>query len=155
MVRDRDTVAMGGLLRDRETITSNKVPILGDIPVLGWLFKNKSRNLTKVNLLFFMTPKIIAPYDKTASQNTKDVLEKRNSGMAEMFTGDDEDTSKKLSNELNAKLDRQMVAPLYDEESAAKYRDLNNDEIRNRRDEDEWETPNYQEIIREKNAGQN
>jgi general secretion pathway protein D len=155
MVRDRDTVAMGGLLRDRETITSNKVPILGDIPVLGWLFKNKSRNLTKVNLLFFMTPKIIAPYDKTASQNTKDVLEKRNSGMAEMFTGDDEDPSKKLSNELNAKLDRQMVAPLYDEESAAKYRDLNNDEIRNRRDEDEWETPNYQEIIREKNAGQN
>lgn len=155
MVRDRDTVAMGGLLRDRETITSNKVPLLGDIPVLGWLFKNKSRNLTKVNLLFFMTPKIIAPYDKTASQNTKDVLEKRNSGMAEMFTGDDEDPSKKLSNELNAKLDRQMVAPLYDEESAAKYRDLNNDELRNRRDEDEWDTPNYQEIIREKSSGQN
>ena len=155
MVRDRDTVAMGGLLRDRETITSNKVPLLGDIPVLGWLFKNKSRNLTKVNLLFFMTPKIIAPYDKTASQNTKDVLEKRNTGMAEMFTGDDEDPSKKLSNELNAKLDRQIVGPLYDEESAAKYRDLNNDEIRSRREEDEWDTPNYQEIVREKNAGQN
>jgi len=50
MVRDRDTIAMGGLLRDREIVTSNKVPILGDIPVLGWLFKNKSRQMEKVNL---------------------------------------------------------------------------------------------------------
>lgn len=154
MVRDRDTVAMGGLLRDRETISNNKVPILGDIPVLGWLFKNRSRSLTKVNLLFFMTPKIIAPYDKTASQNTKDVLDKRNSGMAEMFTGDEIDPSKKLSDELNAKLDRQIMGPLYDEESASQYRNLNDEEIKSQY-EDEWDTPNYQEIVREKNAQQN
>lgn len=154
MVRDRDTVAMGGLLRDRETITSNKIPILGDIPVLGWLFKNKSRNLTKVNLLFFMTPKIIAPYDQTASQNTKDVLEKRKAGMAEMFKGDEVDPSKKLSDELNAKLDRQMAGPLYDEASASRYRSLNEDQNKERNDE-EWETPDYQDIINEKNAGQN
>lgn len=156
MVRDRDTVAMGGLLRDRETITNNKIPLLGDIPVLGWLFKNKSRNLTKVNLLFFMTPKIIAPYDKTASQNTKDVLEKRNSGMAEMFNGDEVDPSKKLSDELNAKLDRQMAGPLYDEDSASRYRNLNEDPLENRNEaDDDWETPNYQEIIKEKSTGQN
>ncbi|HLW56605.1 MAG TPA: type II secretion system secretin GspD [Bacteriovoracaceae bacterium] len=155
MVRDRDTVAMGGLLRDRETISNNKVPVLGDIPVLGWLFKNRSRSLTKVNLLFFMTPKIIAPYDKTASQNTKDVLEKRNAGMAEIFTADEVDPSKKLSDELNAKLDRQIMGPLYDEESASQYRNLNEEQIKSHYEEDEWDTPNYQEIVREKNAQQN
>ncbi|HLT22794.1 MAG TPA: type II secretion system secretin GspD [Bacteriovoracaceae bacterium] len=155
MVRDRDTVAMGGLLRDRETISSNKVPLLGDIPVLGWLFKNKSRTLTKVNLLFFMTPKIIAPYNATASQNTKDVLDKRNAGMAEMFTGDEVDPSKKLSNELNAKLDRQIMGPLYDEESASQYRNLNEEDIRSQHDDEDWDVPNYQEIIREKKAQQN
>ena len=155
MVRDRDTVAMGGLLRDRETISNTKVPLLGDIPVLGWLFKNKSRSLTKVNLLFFMTPKIIAPYDKTASQNSKDVLEKRNKGMAEMFSGDEVDPSKKLSDEINAKLDRQIVAPLYDQESASKYRNLNDDQLENHAQEDDWDTPNYQEIIKDKNARQN
>lgn len=80
MVRDRDTIAMGGLLRDRELVSNNKVPILGDIPVLGWLFKNKSRTVEKVNLLFFMTPKILAPYQKTASANTKEVLNKRTGG---------------------------------------------------------------------------
>lgn len=154
MVRDRDTVAMGGLLRDRETISNNKVPVLGDIPVLGWLFKNRSRSLTKVNLLFFMTPKIIAPYDKTASQNTKDVLEKRNSGMAEIFTADEVDPSKKLSDELNAKLDRQIVGPLYDEESASQYRNLNEEQIKSYNDDD-WDTPNYQEIVKDKNAQQN
>ena len=45
MVRDRDTIAMGGLLRDKETVSVNKVPLLGDIPVLGWLFKSKSRKI--------------------------------------------------------------------------------------------------------------
>jgi general secretion pathway protein D len=49
VVRDKDTIAMGGLMRDKETNTVSKVPLLGDIPVLGWLFKNTTKTVEKVN----------------------------------------------------------------------------------------------------------
>jgi len=153
MVRDRDTIAMGGLLRDRELVSNNKVPILGDIPVLGWLFKSKSRQIEKVNLLFFMTPKILAPYSKTASANTKEVLDKRAKGMKSMFDKDEKDPNQKVTEELSVKLEKQKTAPLFDQADAEYYKNLNEDLIR----QDEGipneqpsgdETPNYQEIIK-------
>jgi len=59
VVRDGDTAVLGGLMRDQTLESVNKVPILGDIPILGWLFKSKSVEVEKVNLLIFITPKII------------------------------------------------------------------------------------------------
>lgn len=59
VVNNGDTAVLGGLVRDRENISENKVPFLGDLPVLGWLFKSKSRETEKVNLMVFLTPKII------------------------------------------------------------------------------------------------
>jgi general secretion pathway protein D len=148
MVRDRDTIAMGGLLRDKETVSFNKVPLLGDIPVLGWLFKNKARKLEKVNLLFFMTPKILAPYSKTASQNTLDVMKAREKGNKGIFEGDDRDPNQKRIKGLQDKVSKQIAAPLYDEEDASQYRKLN--EANNRPTEmpeiDESETPDYMGI---------
>lgn len=155
MVRDRDTIAMGGMLRDRESIDNAKIPILGDIPVLGWLFKNKSRRIEKVNLLFFMTPKILSPYAKTASANTKAVLEKRSKGMKQMFDEDEKDPNEYITKQLNAKLDQQIAGPLYDLTDAGHYKNLNNEEIGPDQDASETqpeaapietETPNYQEI---------
>lgn len=150
MVRDRDTIAMGGLLRDRELVTNNKVPILGDIPVLGWLFKNKSKTIEKVNLLFFMTPKILSPYAKTASANTKDILAKRNAGMKEMFSADEKDPNAKMAEGLNEKLDRQIAGPLYDLSDAEHYKNLNKVDIGPDQNAvfpaDEIDTPDYQEI---------
>lgn len=151
MVRDRDTIAMGGLLRDRETVENTKIPILGDIPVLGWLFKSKSRTVEKVNLLFFMTPKILAPYAKTASANTKEVVKRRTKGMREMFDDDEVDPNAKVSEDLTTKLDRQIDGPLYDLADADHYKNLNKEDIgpdENAIEEDaeEMETPNYQEI---------
>jgi general secretion pathway protein D len=149
MVRDRDTIAMGGLLRDREVVTNNKVPLLGDIPVLGWLFKNKSRQVEKVNILFFMTPKILAPYAKTASLNTKGVLNKRTQGMKQMFDEDQVDPNAKVSTDLNAKLDEQIAGPLYDLTDADHYKNLNKEDSVPTEDpnapEDD-ETPDYQDI---------
>jgi general secretion pathway protein D len=153
MVRDRDTLAMGGLLRDKETVSNTKIPILGDIPVLGWLFKNKSRSLTKVNLLFFMTPKILAPYSKTASANTKEVLNRRSSGMKGMFEDDEKDPNEKVSKDLTSKLDKQITGPLYDLADADHYKNLNKEDIgpdENAINADEPNTPNYQEIIKER-----
>jgi general secretion pathway protein D len=151
MVRDRDTIAMGGLLRDREIVINNKVPILGDIPVLGWLFKNKSRTVEKVNILFFMTPKILAPYSKTASVNTKNVLDRRTKGMKQMFSDDEKDPNAQVSKDLEAKLDEQISGPLYDLTDADHYKNLNNEDIgpdENAIEQAPVETPDYQEIIK-------
>ena len=64
VVGDSDTVVLGGLTRDKISETINKIPLLGDIPLLGWLFKSKTSQVAKNNLLIFLTPKIIRQYDK-------------------------------------------------------------------------------------------
>jgi general secretion pathway protein D len=159
MVRDRDTIAMGGLLRDTERVTNTKIPILGDIPVLGWLFKSKSREIQKVNLLFFMTPRILAPYAKTASANTKEVLQKRALGMKDMFEEDEVDPNKKLSENLVKKLDQQIEGPLYDKADADHYKNLNDEavgpqELESEEIKEELEAPDYQSIKQEKSVVQ-
>lgn len=60
---DGDTIVLGGLVRDVANDTVAKIPVLGDIPVLGWLFRSKDSNSTKSNLLIFITPKIIRQYE--------------------------------------------------------------------------------------------
>ncbi len=61
MVKDGNTVVIGGIIFKKETLIDNKVPGLGDIPVLGWLFKTKYRTTADTELLIFLTPKIIRP----------------------------------------------------------------------------------------------
>ncbi len=60
LVRDGETIVIGGLIHDSVTDQIAKVPILGDIPILGWLFKSKSVVRTRNELLIFVTPKILA-----------------------------------------------------------------------------------------------
>jgi general secretion pathway protein D len=50
VVKDSDSVVIGGLIGSREEDSINKIPILGDIPLLGYLFKTKSTNHIKTNL---------------------------------------------------------------------------------------------------------
>lgn len=59
MVADGDTVVLGGLIRDKSSEVVNKVPLLGDIPILGWLFKSRSASVEKSNLMLFITPRIM------------------------------------------------------------------------------------------------
>lgn len=59
VVNDQQTVVIGGLLTDREVQTTKKVPVLGDIPLLGFLFRTKNTIKQKQNLLIFLTPYII------------------------------------------------------------------------------------------------
>ena len=59
VVKDQQTVVIGGLITDNETETIDKVPFLGDIPILGYIFKKKKKRITKRNLLIFLTPYII------------------------------------------------------------------------------------------------
>lgn len=59
IVRDGQNIVIGGLIRDDVNEVETKVPFLGDIPLLGWLFKSVSKQKTKTNLLVFLTPHII------------------------------------------------------------------------------------------------
>jgi general secretion pathway protein D len=59
VIKDRETMVIGGLIRDNVTSTASKVPLLGDIPILGWLFKYKTTKVEKTNLMIFITPYII------------------------------------------------------------------------------------------------
>jgi len=59
VVRDQQTVLIGGLMQDTETSDISQVPILGDIPLLGYLFKYTKKSKHKTNLLIMLTPYII------------------------------------------------------------------------------------------------
>jgi type IV pilus assembly protein PilQ len=60
MVENGGTVVLGGIYQMTETSSASKVPVLGDIPVLGNLFKTTARDSSKTELLVFITPKIVA-----------------------------------------------------------------------------------------------
>ena len=60
IVKDKGTVVIGGLIDDSTTKTTYKVPCLGDIPMLGWLFKTNSNALDRTNLFVFLTPRVVA-----------------------------------------------------------------------------------------------
>ena len=59
VAHDKQTVVIGGLIDDQATSTVNKIPLLGDIPVLGNFFKNKATKKVKTNIVIFITPYII------------------------------------------------------------------------------------------------
>jgi len=59
VARDQETVVIGGIMQDRTIESVSKVPVLGDVPLLGHLFRQQSRKRVKTNLLLFLTPYII------------------------------------------------------------------------------------------------
>jgi type IV pilus assembly protein PilQ len=60
LVENGGTVVIGGIYTQDEGETVNKVPLLGDLPVVGNLFKNKTRTTAKTELLIFLTPKVVS-----------------------------------------------------------------------------------------------
>ncbi|MCK5219279.1 AMIN domain-containing protein, partial [bacterium] len=59
LVKDGETIAIGGMVRDEEYIKESKVPLLGDIPLLGLLFKSRVKIKEKIELVVFLTPHIL------------------------------------------------------------------------------------------------
>lgn len=70
MVNDGQVLVLGGLISSQDSKVMNKVPILGDIPVLGHLFRNESTQRTKKDLMIFLRP-IIIKGDHQADQITQ------------------------------------------------------------------------------------
>jgi general secretion pathway protein D len=84
--KDGETIVLGGIIRETVTATVNKVPLLGDIPLLGQLFKSSSKQKNKTELLVFLRPRIVRDSDdadllrqkqiKDLSNDSKRVIEK-------------------------------------------------------------------------------
>lgn len=58
-VRNGTTVVIGGMIHDSYNETVSKIPVLGDIPLVGWLFSNTSKDITKRELMIFLTPYVV------------------------------------------------------------------------------------------------
>jgi general secretion pathway protein D len=89
IVEDGSTVVIAGLIRDDTTGGINKVPILGDIPLLGWLFKSRSQSKIKTNLLIFITPRIV-----TTAEDLKKITEEEQEGREQSIEEHREDKKK-------------------------------------------------------------
>jgi general secretion pathway protein D len=92
IVHDQQTIVIGGLIRDNLITGQRKIPLLGDIPLLGWLFKFKSVRSEKTNLLIFLTPYIISNQTELAAlrerkkQEASDFLDQHRPDGRERFT---------------------------------------------------------------------
>jgi len=73
MVRDGQTIVIGGLIKDKEVQTDAGIPFLMDIPLLGGLFRKTTTNIEKSELLVFVTPHILTP--ETLTQMSKQAAE--------------------------------------------------------------------------------
>ena len=75
IVLDGQTVILGGLLKETETQIRQKIPILGDIPILGELFKYNDEGVERSELLAFITPTVVhRPSDNYSNYNSDDLI---------------------------------------------------------------------------------
>jgi len=68
IVQSGESVVLGGFVKDDETLTKKKIPLLGDIPLLGNLFKYEYKSRTKKNLVIFLTATLVTAEGETATR---------------------------------------------------------------------------------------
>jgi type IV pilus assembly protein PilQ len=99
MLKDGDTVVIGGLRKKDETITRDKVPILGDIPFLGRIFRKDVKEIIDTELVIFVTPHIIMqPQLSESEKNSFDASKtdlSREKNLAKMLDGFSKSKNKK------------------------------------------------------------
>jgi general secretion pathway protein D len=77
MVDDQQTVVIGGLMRDTKRTAQTKIPLLGDLPVLGFLFRNSVTQTEKTNLLLILTPYVIQSQEDLRKVFTRKMQERQ------------------------------------------------------------------------------
>lgn len=139
IVQNEDTVVLSGLIRDSVNEVVQKVPILGDIPVLGWLFKNSKTEVRKTNLLIFITPRIIKQYN-AVRKILNDKFEERDEFVRENFGS--KDPLQRPINKLRNRLpDLTVIEPLPQKE-AQESSSFSMPSGPDREDEEEYYDPN-------------
>ena len=107
IAKDQQTIVVGGLVRDNIIVSERKVPLLGDIPFLGWLFKFQSRATEKLNLLVFLTPTLVRDEADMVELNARKAAEL---GALQRENRIEEPT--KLKQDVLEKLERQINGAL-------------------------------------------
>jgi len=105
IVKDQQTVVIGGLIDDSTTKGENKVPVLGDVPLLGWLFKKRSSENVKTNLYVFLTPRVIKNPAEAAGifQKKKEQIDTIKEGEFKFYErqpGEPKEESKTISDQI-------------------------------------------------------
>jgi general secretion pathway protein D len=83
VVWDGETVVLGGLIREELVDFTDKIPVLGDIPLLGKLFQSKGSDSQKKNLMIFVTARIVDSSGRTIHRKEKPTLTSRDTAKGE------------------------------------------------------------------------
>ena len=109
VIGNGQTLIIGGLIKDKSAKGASKVPLLGDIPLLGYLFKSIKDTQDKTELLIFVSPKIITPdeliYMSREEKNLVDKGYREERQKQQAATLKQQETAKSKDDRLNAKLD--------------------------------------------------
>ena len=73
-IKDGETLVIGGMIREEDTKQVNKIPFLGDIPVVGALFRSSSKDRSKEEMIIMITPKIVIDTEDAAPQQEEETL---------------------------------------------------------------------------------
>jgi general secretion pathway protein D len=103
--RDQQTVVIGGLMNDRVSETVEKIPILGDIPVLGFFFRNTRKEMQKSNIIIALTPYVIGDMSDLRLVAEKKMRERRE--FMERYSGVEDNV--KLEANIDYRRKRGMV----------------------------------------------
>ncbi len=68
-VKNRSTIVIGGLLQNNSSVSESKIPFLGDLPLIGWLFRYSNKSKDKTDLMIFLTPYIVKDQSDIAQIN--------------------------------------------------------------------------------------
>ena len=117
LIPSGNTLVMGGMVDDSRTKGNTKVPVLGDIPGLGWAFRSETKSQIKKNLIIFITPTIVSNEDfqptETAFLKTK-LPNFKNDDFGAWDSGEPQDWSKLMhSKKDDAKKDDATTATGY------------------------------------------
>ncbi|MFA9372879.1 hypothetical protein [Poseidonibacter sp.] len=104
VVGNKSTIVLGGLINSQNAKDIEKIPLLGDIPILGFLFTSKSFREGKSELVFFITPEIVNP----ASNNQNELFKEKTEALNSMDFTFDEDKKKNKEN-LNEEKKNKLI----------------------------------------------
>jgi type III secretion protein C len=92
LINDNGSLLIGGYYYNQESITVSKVPLLGDLPLLGWFFKSENVQFRKTARLFLITPKIVFSDSLNSdSERVKSYIEREKSNINAMLNIDDDE----------------------------------------------------------------
>lgn len=105
LAKNGATIVLGGLVSNENSYDVDKIPFLGDIPILGFVFTSKAFKEGKSELVFFITPEIVDPSNNnqnTLYQDTKDKILNTSKYKKEVFINDEKDSTESVKEKKSA-----------------------------------------------------